>query len=364
MRSVYIHIPFCNSICSYCDFCKMFYNSKYIDSYLDNLELEIKARYQNDKIKTIYLGGGTPSSLSFDELKKLFSILKIFNLSDNYEFTMECNLDVSLDKIRLMKDNGVNRVSLGVQSFDSDNLKILERTHTKKDVFKKVKLFKKNGIDNINIDLIYGVNDNISVLKKDLNYFLKLDIPHISCYSLIIEDHTKLGVNKREYISEDIDYKMYKLIEDTLTKNNYIHYEISNYSKAGYSSKHNLTYWNNSEYYGFGLSSVEYIDNIRRSNTKNLEKYLSGKYLENTILENEEIQMENEMILGLRKLSGVSEKVFFSKYHKKIEDVFDIIELLRDNKVILENDFLRINKNYLYLSNEILINFIKEEENG
>ena len=207
MISVYIHIPFCDHICSYCDFCKVYYNTSYVDKYLTALESEIKSRYnKKDKVKTIYIGGGTPSSLTLDELKKLFNIIKIFNLDDNIEFTFEANIEnLTLDKIKLLKDNKVNRVSLGVQTFNEDNLKYLNRFHNREDVYRVINNLKENNIDNINIDLIYGIDSDIEKVKKDIDYFLELNIPHISCYSLIIENNTILKNNNTKYIDEDIE---------------------------------------------------------------------------------------------------------------------------------------------------------------
>ena len=357
---IYIHIPFCDCICSYCDFCKILYNNKYIDNYLDNLEKEIRYRYKNELIKSIYIGGGTPSSLSYQELERLFNIIKIFKLDNNYEFTIECNVNnLDINKIKLFKDNGVNRVSLGVQSFNKEILTILNRSHTYKEVYNVINNLKNNNINNINIDLIYGVNDNIDIVKKDIDYFLSLDIPHISCYSLIIEDNTLLKINNYQNIDEDIEYEMYKYIENKLTSNGYIHYEISNYAKEGYSSIHNINYWDNGSYYGFGLGSVSYIDNYRISNTKNISKYNKGIYISNREYEDMNTNMSNDMILGLRKIKGVSISKFYNKYKKDIREVFDIDDLINNKILIIDNDNMYIDSKYIYLSNQVLIRFIK-----
>ena len=357
---IYIHIPFCDKICSYCDFCKILYNNKYIDNYLDNLEKEIRNRYKNELIKSIYIGGGTPSSLSYQELERLFNIIKIFKLDSNYEFTIECNVNnLDINKIKLFKDNGVNRVSLGVQSFNKEILTILNRSHTYKEVYNVINNLKNNNINNINIDLIYGVNDDIDIVKKDIDYFLSLDIPHISCYSLIIEDNTLLKINNYQNIDEDIEYEMYKYIENKLTSNGYIHYEISNYAKEGYSSIHNINYWDNGSYYGFGLGSVSYIDNYRISNTKNISKYNKGIYISNREYEDMNTNMSNDMILGLRKIKGVSISKFYNKYKKDIREVFDIDDLINNKILIIDNDNMYIDSKYIYLSNQVLIRFIK-----
>lgn len=352
--SIYIHIPFCNTICTYCDFCKMYYNKKYIENYLDSLEKEINDRYKGEIVKTIYIGGGTPTSLDEEDLDRLFKIVSIFNRDKNIEFTVEGNAEsITEEKLKIMKKYGVNRISIGVQSFDDDIIQILGRNHNKELVFNKIKLIKKY-ISNINIDLIYAVTNDIDIVKRDINYFLELDIPHISLYSLILEDNTILKINNYHSINEDIDYEMYKYIEDTLESNGYIHYEVSNYARKGYESKHNLVYWNNNNYYGFGLSSTSYLSNERIVNTKNLSKYLKGDYIDNTEYEDKDIRMENEVMLGLRKLSGIDLDEFKEKYNISLFDVYDIDSLIKDEYLEIQGNCLRINKDYIYIMNEIL----------
>ncbi len=357
--SVYIHIPFCNSICTYCDFCKIFYNKKYINDYLNNLEQEIKVRYKSEIVNTIFIGGGTPSSLDDEELIRLMNIIEIFKLNDNYEFTVECNIEsITENKLKIMKKYGVNRISIGVESFDNSIIKLLGRNHTKKDVYNKIGIVKRY-FSNINIDLIYAAYDDINILKSDIDCFLKLDIPHISTYSLIIEDNTMLKINGMKNIDEDIDYEMYKYIEDALEKNNYIHYEISNYAKNGYQSKHNLVYWNNEEYYGFGLSSTSYINNERITNTKNLRKYLNGEYLDTSVYEDKDIRMENEIMLGLRKLDGIDLDRFKEKFNVSLEDIYNIDNLVRNGYLIRDNNCIKIDKKYMYISNEIIVRILE-----
>ena len=305
MLGVYIHIPFCKTICSYCDFCKMHYNEKFVSSYLLHLEKEIHTRYKGEPVNSIYIGGGTPSSLTVNELDHLLSILTIFNLTDNYEYTIECNIEnIDIDKLNIFKSYGINRLSIGVESFDKDNITILSRHHDEDMVFDNIYLAKKY-FNNINIDLIYGVSPNLDKVKNDISKFLMLDIPHISCYSLILEEHTKLWIDKQKYIPEDLDKEMFDYINDTLTKNGYIHYEISNYAKEGYESIHNKNYWLNGKYYGFGLSAVSFLDRHRISNTKNLTKYLDDNYIEEDNYESNLVSKENDLILGLRLIEGI-----------------------------------------------------------
>ncbi|MBR3161652.1 MAG: radical SAM family heme chaperone HemW [Bacilli bacterium] len=355
---IYIHIPFCNHICSYCDFSKILYDKKYINNYLDNLEKEINNRYKNELVKTIYIGGGTPTSLDYNELEKLLKITNIFNKENTIEFSIESNVE-SLDnkKIALLKKYGINRVSLGVQSFNDSNLIDMGRKHTGNDAIKLITKLKKV-FDNISIDLIYGINNNINIVKEDIKTFLSLDIPHISCYSLIIEDNTIYGINNRKYIDDSIEYKMYNYIKDTLNNNDYNHYEVSNYSKNGYESIHNLNYWHNGEYYGYGLGAVSYINYHRITNTRNLSKYLKGNYLKEDIYENKKTRISNSIILGLRKTDGINIEEFNKRYKVNILDLYNIKELIDKEKLIIKMTRIYINPKYFYLSNDILINFI------
>jgi len=356
MRSAYIHIPFCKSICSYCDFCKFLYFEEWATCYLEILRKEIEEYYEGDKIKSIYIGGGTPSVLSEKNLIKLFDILKVFKISKDCEFTFECNInDISDRLLMILKDNKVNRISVGVESFNKINLKFLNRKHTKKDIFEKIELIKEYGFENINVDLIYALpTENMSVLKKDINKILKLDVPHISTYSLIIEEHTALYNKNVKSIDEKLDTKMYKYICKKLKKKGYTHYEVSNFAKDGYESKHNLTYWDNNEYYGFGLGASGFINEMRYENTRNFNKYMKKKYRFNEFLVSTIEDMENEVMLGLRKLSGVSISKFYEKYDKNIFDVFKIEEAIKKGYLIKEGDYIYIKEDKIYVMNEIL----------
>ena len=357
ISSIYIHIPFCRKICSYCDFAKLYYNKNYVNKYLDSLKKEIELNYKNEKIKTLYIGGGTPSSLDIEELTRLFDILKIIDKSELIEFTIECNIeDINPDMLKLFKDNKVNRISIGIQTADKESLKLLNRS-INVDIDDKLNLVKKY-FTNINIDLMYGFNKDINILKKDLEYLISKDITHISTYSLILEENTKLYIDKFKRIDDDIDYEFYKYISNFLKQNGYIHYEISNFCKPGYESKHNLTYWNNDNYYGFGLGSGGYINNIRYTNTRSINNYIDGKYkIYEEELSKKEIE-EYEMILGLRKVSGIDKNKFYNKFNENIEDVFDIENMINNNLLEEKDGFIYIPYDKLYIENSILINFV------
>ena len=361
MRSVYIHIPFCKSICSYCDFCKMIYSESWLDTYLSELELEIDKYYEGDEINTVYIGGGTPSSLNSNQLIKLFGIIKSkFDLSKLKEFTFEMNVnDINQELCEILKNNRVNRVSVGVESFDEFNLKFLNRKHNKKEIINNIKLLKSYGF-NINVDLIYALpTETFSTFKSDLNHIIMLDVNHISTYSLIIEENTMLYKNNIKNIDEELDYKMYDYICKKLKSKGYTHYEVSNFSKPGYESIHNLTYWNNSEYYGFGLGASGYINGVRYDNTRSLNKYINHEYRLNEVIVSKKEDMENELILGLRKLSGVNVYNFYEKFNENIQDIFNIKDAVKNGLLKLEGNYLMIPEDKVYIMNEIINNIIK-----
>ena len=360
MRSVYIHIPFCKSICSYCDFCKLFYHGPWVTQYLNSLLLEIQDKYMGEEIETLYIGGGTPSALSIKDLKYLFEIIDKFKLSDNLEFTFECNLnDINEELLNFLKDNRVNRLSIGIESFNEDKLAFMERSHTYEAAENAISLARSIGFDNINIDLMYGIpGESLKDLKKDIELFLKLDPDHISTYSLIVEDNTKISNAGVVPISEELDASMYELICDKLDNKKYVHYEVSNFAKRGKESKHNLTYWNNEEYYGFGLGASGYRHGVRYENTRSITKYFKGEYVKNEELLSKEDKMYNELMLGFRKMEGINLREFFLKYEINMQEAFDLREVLKEKELLVDGEYIYVNPEYIYVMNEILIKII------
>ena len=339
----------------------MVYNASWADTYLDELQEEIYNYYEKDEISTIYIGGGTPSSLNTVELNKLFSIIKnSFNLSKLKEFNFEVNVnDITEELCNVLKKNGITRVSVGVESFDSDNLKFLNRKHDKKMIINNIKLLKKYGF-NISVDLIYALpTESFSTFKSDINSVLKLDVNHISTYSLIIEENTVLYKNNIKNIDEETDYKMYEYICKKLKDHGYNHYEVSNFARDGYESIHNLTYWNNNEYYGFGLGASGYVNGVRYENTRSLNKYINHEYRLNEYIVSKKEDMENELMLGLRKLTGINIYQFYEKYKENIQDVFNLKDAVKEGLLKLEGNNLMIPEDKIYIMNEIINNIIK-----
>ena len=360
MHAVYIHIPFCKSICTYCDFCKVLKNPYFVTPYLNSLIKEINEKYDNETIETLYIGGGTPSALDIKDLRYLLEICKIFKLSSNYEFTFECNVnDINDELLSILIEYGVNRLSIGIESFDKNKLEFMGRRHDVKEVEEKIKLVRSHGFGNINLDLIYGIpKESVGTLKKDLKEIIKLNPEHISTYSLIIEDNTVIGNTKMVPIDEDLDYEMYQTIIKILKKNGYVHYEVSNFSKPGFESRHNTNYWKNREYYGFGVGAHGYIGNVRYENTRSIVNYIKGHTVLNQEVLSKKDTMDNEIMLGFRLLKGLNLQEFYDKYEVNIQEVYDLKLLLKDKELIYKDGYLFINPEFIYVMNEILIRII------
>ncbi len=374
IKAAYIHIPFCEHICHYCDFNKVFLKGQPVDEYLDSLEKEIKLTVTNNQspLSTVFVGGGTPTSLNAQQLERLCRIISDnLPLAEHAEYTFEANPgDLSPDKLKALYEGGVNRLSFGVQSFNDDLLQRIGRTHRAKDVFTSVEAAKNIGFDNISIDLMYSLpGQTIDDFAATLKQAFTLDIKHFSGYSLIIEPKTVfynlLRKGKLLTPGEDAEASMYRLLMEEMAGHGYKQYEISNFAKDGYESIHNITYWNNEEYYGFGAGAHGYVNGNRRSNfgplKKNMEPLAEGSL---PLLDNHKVtqteQMEEELFLGLRKNSGVSLSAFREKYNQEIEKLFanELKELLDRGLISMDNGYLKLTYNGRFLGNEVFQSFI------
>ena len=330
-RSLYIHIPFCEKLCDYCDFTKLQYFRKFAIPYLDALEKELKS-YEIKELDTIYIGGGTPTVLEDDLFEKLLIIVYPYTKTVK-EYTIEANPEsLSESKIKLLKPYGVNRISIGVQSTDDRILEMVNRHHTFNQVKEAIRLLKEYNLLNINIDLILGLpHSSKAILKKDLENIVNLDVKHISCYALTIHPHTVLYSKDYELINDDQMRELYDFAHGFLKEKGFEHYEVSNWAKHSYYSSHNLTYWRNEQYYGLGLGASGYIDNIRYKNTINLDRYLNGEY----IAEKEKLTKKDkytyEVMLTLRSTqAGLIMPLVLEKYgvnlHKKWHEIKALID--------------------------------------
>lgn len=364
---LYVHIPFCDHICSYCDFYKMIAKEEVIKKYISYLEKELilKEKYLND-VNVIYIGGGTPSSIGIKNLKTIFDTLKKHIKNEIIEFSIECNpKDITDELILLFKKYNINRVSLGIQSLNNDKLKQMRRNHNKKDVIRCLKLFKLYNFNNFNIDLIYGFpNDDFKKIKYDIKKISKYKPTHFSCYSLILEPKTILyklyNENKFELFNDDEEATLYYQIQKYLNKLGYTQYEISNFSKPNYECVYNLNTWNNLNYLGIGASASYYINNKRYTNVKNLNKYFESIDKKEVALDEEEVidfetNINEEIILGLRKINGINVSSFNKKFNVNIFDYYKNINFLLENNLLeFKNNQLKIKDNKLYISNSII----------
>ncbi|GBU11329.1 oxidoreductase [Erysipelotrichaceae bacterium] len=370
----YIHIPFCDAICSYCDFPKVLSHVVNRKLYLEGLKKEHIISAQNHDLsglKTIYFGGGTPSALKIAELEFLLSTFEPI-IKQAKEITFEANPEsLGKDKIKLLAQYGVNRVSMGVQTTNSAQLAFLGRRHSMADVMLAIENLRAEGIANINLDLIYALpKQTLAEFKKDIDFILALKPTHLSAYALIIEEHTSLYLDvEANYVvevSEEVQSEMYLYLQKKMVDHGYIQYEISNWAKSQkFRSQHNNSYWIGSEYLGIGLGSHAYYNNRRYSNTRSITKYMQNAKDEKTqIIESLEITrdaaMEEMLFLGLRLISGVEMAAFFERFGVIMEDVFGTVitkHLLKGN---LEQTatHLKLTQKAIFISNEVLSDFL------
>ncbi|ABN44488.1 Oxygen-independent coproporphyrinogen-III oxidase 1 [Streptococcus sanguinis] len=370
--SAYVHIPFCTQICYYCDFSKVFIKNQPVDSYLEHLIEEYNA-YDIKKLRTLYIGGGTPTALSARQLAFLLEKLTDkLDLSYLEELTIEANPgDLDQEKIAVLKDSPVNRVSLGVQTFNDRMLKQIGRSHLEKDIYENIANLKKAGFDNISIDLIYALpKQTMEDVKTNVAKAIALDIPHMSLYSLILENHTvfmnRMRRGKLPLPKEDLEAEMFEYIIAELGKAGFEHYEISNFSKPGFESRHNLMYWDNAEYYGIGAGASGYVDGVRYKNHGPIRHYLEAVKAGDARVQEEVLtlkeQMEEEMFLGLRKKSGVSKKRFEEKFGISFEEQYGAVvsELTEQGLLVPDRDIVRMTKQGLFLGDTVAEKFILE----
>lgn len=368
--SAYVHIPFCTQICYYCDFSKVFIQNQPVDAYLKALIQEFES-YDIHDLKTLYIGGGTPTAITAAQLEYLLSHLeRNLNLGYLEEFTIEANPgDLTPDKIEVLKQSAVNRISLGVQTFNNKQLKQIGRSHNEEQIYSTIANLKAAGFHNISIDLIYSLpGQTLAQVKENVAKALALDIPHLSLYSFILEHHTvfmnKMRRGKLNLPTEDLEAEMFEYIISEMEANGFEHYEISNFTKPGFESRHNLMYWDNVEYFGCGAGASGYLNGIRYQNRVPIRHYLKAVEAGNARL-NEEVlrkeeMMEEELFLGLRKKTGVSIQRFQKKFGISFEERYGtIVRDLQDQGLLVKDDaFVRMTKKGLFLGDSVAERFI------
>lgn len=373
--SAYVHIPFCTQICYYCDFSKVFIQNQPVDDYLAALMAEVD-HYDLPALKTLYIGGGTPTALSARQLDDLLTGLeKRLDLSQLEEFTIEANPgDLDDDKIAVLKSSKCHRVSLGVQSFDDRMLRKIGRSHNRDQVYKTIESLKLAGFDNISIDLIYALpQQTMAEVVDNVDRALALAIPHLSLYSLILENHTVfMNRQRRGHLhlpTEDLESEMFDYIMTTLKANGFNQYEVANFAKPGFESRHNQVYWDNAEYYGLGAGASGYVDGVRYRNRGPIQHYLKAireaghSRLQEDVLTLED-KMEEQLMLGLRKKSGISIATFEKKFGTSFETVYgQVVRDLEEQGLLKRTgDQLQLTSRGLFLGDTVAERFILDKE--
>jgi len=376
---LYIHIPFCVKKCLYCDFLSAEADLATQKAYVEQLIEEIRVQAKNYieyQISTIFIGGGTPSILSGVMIANIMSaVYEGFAVEASAEVTIECNPGtLDADKLGYYRHSGINRISLGLQSADDDELRLIGRIHSYEDFLKSFQKVKQAGFDNINVDLISAIpNQNLESWKSTLKKVAMLKPEHISAYSLIIEDGTpfyKMYTGKegeKQLPDDELDRDMYYVTKDILANYGYQRYEISNYAKAGYECRHNTGYWTGVEYLGLGLGASSYVMGRRFHTEKELDKYMNIKMHEDINPLYQDIQeltledrMEEFMFLGLRMVGGVSGSEFMERFGQNMFNIYaQVIEQnVKKQLLIIEYPFLRLTEKGIDLSNSVMSDFI------
>lgn len=367
MRGLYVHLPFCLKKCSYCDFVSYENCFSYGSAYTKALLNEFSA-YRGEKIDTVYFGGGTPTSMQTESLVALLDgVHQNFCLASDAEVTIECNPKTAdKEKFSALLAHGANRLSVGVQSFDDTVLHTIGRIHTADDAKKCVDDALKAGFTNLSVDLMFGLpGQSVSAVEKSVTLATKLPVCHISCYGLILEEHTPLWhrVKQGELVlpDEDTELLMYRAIIGGLADSGFYQYEISNFAKPGRESRHNQKYWDATEYIGCGVGAHAYYNGVRFCHSTDLGTYLENpllRYEEETISKDE--QMREFMILGLRRRSGVSKNAFLARFSKELDACFGerVAHFVELGLLEAEGDFVRLTEKGIYLSNTVLCEFM------
>ncbi|WP_332690860.1 radical SAM family heme chaperone HemW [Halalkalibacter lacteus] len=375
ITAAYVHIPFCEHICHYCDFNKVFLKNQPVDDYIHSLLLEMKRTMRDHPttgLKTVYIGGGTPTALTAKQLDVLLKgMQEVLPLKDIEEYTIEVNPDsIEEDKLAVLKKNGINRLSMGVQTFNESLLKEIGRTHTRASVEDAVVRSRVAGFSNISLDLMFGLPNQLPVhFNETITESLALEVEHVSAYSLKIEEKTVFYNRQRQgkltLPPEEDEVTMYQDLLRRTKDAGFVHYEISNFAKAGFESKHNLVYWNNEEYYGFGAGAHGYVNGIRHQNHGPIPKYLKAIEQGSTPnLQTHRVspveRIEEAMFMGLRKRDGVNLKLFKQLYGRSLTECFrQQIEFLRDRGLVkMEDNCIKLTEEGLLLGNEVFEQFI------
>lgn len=369
--ALYIHIPFCKQKCFYCDFPSYALKENLMKEYIKALRIELKEKCSNYKIRSLFIGGGTPSYLDKDSLKLLMSEIKKIDFIEDAEKTIECNPGtLDKEKLQIIKEGGINRISFGLQTANDTLLKSIGRIHNFQEFVENYKLAREYGFENINVDMMFGLpNQSLEDWIASLEEVIKLKPEHISAYSLIIEEGTAFyklyNDNKLNLPSEEEERAMYHKGKNILEKRGYHQYEISNYAKEGKECFHNKVYWKCEEYIGIGASASSFINNKRIKNINSIKDYINNVNSNKSIIEEEyentiEDNIEEFMFMGLRMIKGIDEKEFENRFKIKIDSKYkEVIDKnIKKGLLIREDDKIYLTKLGIELSNVVMSDMI------
>ena len=382
MPGLYVHIPFCAAKCAYCDFLSFAKCNAEIEPYMKELLVELKGyaspskrkRFGKKKpvdrpIDTIFFGGGTPTVVPTELLAEALGAARAdFDVAEGAEITIEANPEtVDYDGLCVLRQAGFNRISFGVQSFDDPLLRQIGRIHSAETAERAAIYARQAGFENINLDLMFGLpGQNMADWAATLDRAIALAPEHLSCYSLIVEESTPLGKEENLVLPDDeTDRGMYAMAKERLAQAGYEQYEISNFAKPGFASRHNCMYWTGGDYIGVGLGAHSLLDDQRICNTDSLVRYLSGDYGREVLETLDVMDRRAEfMILGLRMTKGVSESEFQARFRRSFDQVFgeEIDALMREGLLEREGDWLRLTARGVDLSNRVFVRFLSTED--
>ncbi|MEG0076346.1 radical SAM family heme chaperone HemW [Anaerorhabdus sp.] len=363
MKALYIHVPFCDTICAYCDFCRVKSSLPIIEKWLDAFQVEVEDRLIENEYDTIYIGGGTPTCLNEVQLERLLKCIQPYTKNVE-EYTIEINPEtLTLKKCSILKKYGINRASIGVQTVNEDLLKLINRKHTKEEVIQCIKWLKKKGITNISCDCMYSLpTQTISDVEDTLAFISSLDIPHVSIYSLTIEENSQFKKDGYSSLDEDMEADMYEFIIKYLESHWFIQYEISNFAKPGYESAHNMHYWKYDDFVGLSIGASGKEENCRYDCTTNFMEYFRHNYFKEIIPLSQGDQMFEFIMMGLRLKNGFDMNDFKKRFQYEFSEVYkkELQEAMDRNLLVVQQNKVKCSEQGYKICNTVIEMFMKD----
>ncbi len=362
VEALYLHVPFCKTICYYCDFTHRIYQEQIADQWLETIKQEIQQKHINTNLQTIYIGGGTPVALSSRQLDELLTALDPYT-ANLREYTIEINPEVfTLEKAQILKKHGINRVSIGFQTSDEKLLKLMNRHHTMRDMQKTIHDLHEAGITNISLDLMYSLPlQTMDMLKQSIDDALSLHPTHLSLYSLTIEENTVFAKKGYEHLDDETEANMYEYLCARLPQYGYQQYEVSNFAKAGYESLHNQAYWNYNDFYGIGMGASGKENHVRYDHTDDFAQYFADCNTKQETVLTKEDEMFEMLMMGIRLKKGMNMKLFEQRFQQSFLDTYaGPIQILTQKQLVMYDDtYFRCTDEGYEIMNSVLLEFME-----